>query len=164
MFALPRSKPLLLATLVTLPLLAGCSRVNGIKGYVAEKTLVEGVQAGVDNRDSVVRTLGRPTFTSQFGDADWYYVTRKTSNYIYRLPATKDQSVLHIHFDAQGNVALAEKNNLSAYVNIHPDKDQTPTLGRNQSILNDLFGNIGTVGTGAGGGSGGGPNGGGGGR
>jgi hypothetical protein len=30
---------------------------------------------------------------------------------------------------------------------IHPDKDKTPTLGRNRSLLEELFGNIGAVGT-----------------
>ncbi len=32
--------------------------------------------------------------------------------------------------------------------NIHPVKDKTPTLGRNQGLLEDIFGGVGALGSG----------------
>ena len=60
-----RTSSLALAAAV---LLAGCSSIGTRenKGYIIDKELVSAIQVGVDNKDSVTRTLGRPTFTAQF--------------------------------------------------------------------------------------------------
>src|SRR3546814_10449546 len=53
------------------------------QGYVVDVDLVNSVQSGVDNRESVLETLGTPTFTSQFNQGDWYYVARDSRNLDY---------------------------------------------------------------------------------
>ena len=50
---------------------AGCSSIRESRGYVVDATLVDVVQPGIDNQRSVEATLGRPTFTSQFGEPTW---------------------------------------------------------------------------------------------
>ena len=55
---------------------SGCTRVRTHQGYQVDKLLVDSVQPGIDNRASVEGTLGRPTFTSQFGEQEWYYISR----------------------------------------------------------------------------------------
>ena len=129
---------------------AGCTRVQDLQGYVVDETLVTAVQPGVDNKDSVMATLGRPTFTGTFDQNDWYYVSRTTKNFAYRNPQPNAQTVLHIRFDDGGNVASVDRKGLEQVVSIDPMSDKTPTLGRNKSIWEELFGNIGAVGTGQG--------------
>ena len=51
-----------------------------------------------------------------------------------------------MHFDEAGNVASAERSGMEQVVRIDPDGDETPTLGKERSFLEDLFGNIGQVG------------------
>src|SRR5687767_5945570 len=53
-----------------------CAPIKSHQGYVIDKELVDSVQPGVDNRESVMQTLGRPTLTSQFNQGEWYYVSR----------------------------------------------------------------------------------------
>ncbi|MFN5902563.1 MAG: outer membrane protein assembly factor BamE, partial [Novosphingobium sp.] len=65
--------------------------------------------------------------------------------------------VLRVSFDARGNVVGVERTGIEKVVRLDPDGDKTPTLGRERTFLEDLFGNIGTVGTGAGGAAGSGP-------
>jgi outer membrane protein assembly factor BamE (lipoprotein component of BamABCDE complex) len=60
--------------------------------------------------------------------------------------------VLAIHFDASGNVIDVKRSGMEQVAFINPENDTTPTLGRERSFLEDLFGNIGTVGTAAPGG------------
>src|SRR3546814_7886404 len=55
---------------------SGCSRSRTHQGYQVDKLLVDSIQPGIDNRASVEGTLGRPSFVAQFGDQDWYYVSR----------------------------------------------------------------------------------------
>lgn len=143
-------------------LLGGCSSIKDHRGYLVDQMLVDSVQAGVDNRTSVERTLGRPTFVSQFGNKDWYYVSMDTRQPAFQRPRTYQQTVLRVRFDGAGNVAGVDRKGMEQVARIDPDGKTTPTLGRDRSFLEDLFGNVGAVGAPGGGGaapSGPGPNG-----
>jgi outer membrane protein assembly factor BamE (lipoprotein component of BamABCDE complex) len=133
--------------LATLAATAGCAKMRDRQGYISDPVLVAAVQPGVDNRDSVASTLGRPTFTGQFDQRDWYYVSRNTANYGFNKPRPVQQEVLHIRFDDAGNVASVSRSGLEKVASIDPSKRETPTLGRDKSFFEELFGNIGQVGT-----------------
>jgi outer membrane protein assembly factor BamE (lipoprotein component of BamABCDE complex) len=133
--------------LVTAALLGGCSSVRTHQGYLTDSQLVASVQPGVDNRASVERTLGRPTFTGQFDQNDWYYVGREMGAIAFANPHPKEGTTLHVRFDAAGNVVSADDLKLTRIASIHPVGDKTPTLGRSRNFFEDLFGNIGQVGS-----------------
>lgn len=124
----------------------GCAKTRDIQGYLVDETLVSAIQPGVDNKDSVLSTLGRPTFTGTFDQNDWYYVSRQTRNYAFNSPRPSAQTILHVRFDGSGNVASVERKGLEQVVSIDPMNDKTPTLGREKSLWDELFGNIGAVG------------------
>lgn len=138
--------------------LAGCSTIKESRGYLADGLVYNAIRAGIDNQRSVEGTLGRPTFTSQFGQPTWYYVSSTTGQRPFGRPRIEDQSVLAIRFDANGNVAEVDRSGLERVVYLSPDSEETPTLGRERTFLEDLFGNIGAVGA-AGQAPAGGPNG-----
>ncbi len=141
----------------------GCSSIRDHRGYLVDAALIDSVQPGIDNQLSVERTLGRPTFISQFGEPSWYYVSINTKQAAFTRPRTSDQLITRVKFDKAGNVAAVERSGMEKVARLNPDGDKTPTLGRERSFFEDLFGNIGTVGApgtgGGGGGQGGGPNG-----
>ncbi len=140
--------------------LGACSSIKDHRGYIVDQPLLDSLQPGIDNRQSVERTLGRPTFESAFGRKDWYYVSSNTRQAAFTRPKINEQMVLRVSFDERGNVAGIERTGMERVVILNPDGDKTPTLGRERTFLEDLFGNIGTVGTGVGGqGGAGGPNG-----
>ena len=142
---------------VLIPALAGCASIRDHRGYFADPALVSSIQPGIDNRQSVERTLGRPTFTSQFGTPSWYYVAVNTAQAPFGRPRTTEQSVLKVNFDAAGNVSAVNLTGADKVVRLNPDSDKTPTLGRERGFFEDLFGNIGAVGAGAGAGGANGP-------
>jgi outer membrane protein assembly factor BamE (lipoprotein component of BamABCDE complex) len=131
-------------------LLGGCAGIREHRGYVFDQQLASGIQVGVDNKNSVERTLGRPTFTGQFNANEWYYVGRDTATLAFRRPRVTDQTVLRVSFDQAGNVASLQTTDETQIASIHPSGDRTPTLGRKRSFFEELFGNIGTVGSGVG--------------
>jgi outer membrane protein assembly factor BamE (lipoprotein component of BamABCDE complex) len=135
----------------------GCKSIRDHRGYMADQILIDSVQPGIDNRLSVERTLGRPTFISQFGEQSWYYVSMNTKTPPFRRPRTADQTVVRVRFDTAGNVAAVEKRGIEKVVRLDPDGHVTPTLGRERSFIEDLFGNIGAVGAPGAAGSPGGP-------
>ena len=136
-------------TLVGATLLSGCLGFKEHKGYVMDKELASAIQVGVDNKASVEKTLGRPSFTGQFNENDWYYVARDTKTVAFRSQKVMDQDVLHVHFDQAGNVAAVNMTGKELVANISPVKDKTPTLGRQRSFFDELFGNIGVLNQGA---------------
>ncbi|MDQ3482772.1 MAG: outer membrane protein assembly factor BamE, partial [Pseudomonadota bacterium] len=89
--------------------------------------------------------LGRPSFVSQFAPTDWYYVSRDTNTFAFRNPRVTEQTVLRVRFDQAGNVVSVDKTGREQIASINPVNDKTPTAGRQRSLLEDIFGNIGTV-------------------
>ncbi|WP_309661434.1 outer membrane protein assembly factor BamE [Sphingomonas sp.] len=128
-------------------MLAGCSSmgVRDHRGAVIDKELASAIQVGVDNKDSVSKTLGRPSFTGQFAPNDWYYVARDTKTIAFRDPKVIDQTVLHIRFDAAGTVTRVDRTGKELIASIDPESGHTPTLGRKRSFFDELFSNIGTI-------------------
>ncbi len=123
-----------------------CTPIRESRGYIQDATLVAAVQPGVDNQQSVAATLGRPSFTSQYGDATWYYVSSVTGRRPFVRPRIRSHSVLAVKFDAAGNVVSSERTGIDKVAYLRPNGDETPTLGRERGFFEDLFGNIGQVG------------------
>ncbi len=148
----------------------GCTQLRTHQGYIVDQVLLDSVTPGIDNKASVERTLGRPTFSSQFGVAggeakivtpeeatDWYYLSRNTRQLAFASPRPIEQLLLRVRFDPIGNVAAIDRTGVETVSRISPESDKTPTLGRERSFFEELFGNIGTVGApGVAGGAGGG--------
>ena len=107
-------------------LLAGCASIRAHKGAVIDPQLATAIQPGVDNKASVEKTLGRPTFTGQFTPNDWYYVSRDTDQFAFRNPRVTDQTVLHVRFDQAGNVAAVEQTGKELIANDRPDRAARP--------------------------------------
>jgi outer membrane protein assembly factor BamE (lipoprotein component of BamABCDE complex) len=127
-------------------LLAGCAQMRAHKGAVLDPQLASAIQPGVDNKDSVQKALGRPTFVGQFTPNDWYYVSRDTSQLAFRNPRVTKETVMIVRFDPKGNVASVQRTGKELVMNVKPYGKQTPTLGRKRSFFEELFGNIGSVG------------------
>jgi outer membrane protein assembly factor BamE (lipoprotein component of BamABCDE complex) len=134
------------ALLGALALVTGCTSITDHRGYITSPTLLQSIQPGIDNRQSVEGTLGRPSFASQFGPQTWYYVGSTTSQKPFGSPRIATHTVLTVQFDQAGNVVSAQQTGIDQVVRIKPDSDSTPTLGRERNFLQDLFGNIGQVG------------------
>lgn len=130
---------------LTLVGVSGCSQFRAHQGFIMDRTLTESIAAGVDNRASVEKTLGRPTFVGQFDTQDWYYFARDTRQLAFASPRPVEQTVLHIQFDAAGNVSSVQRTGLEKVARLSPNGDKTPTLGRHRTLLQDIFGNIGAV-------------------
>ncbi len=134
------------ATIAAAVLLAGCAQLRAHKGVVLDPQLASSVQPGVDNKDSVEKVLGRPSFVGQFTPNEWYYVSRDVSQVAFRNPRVTKQTVMIVRFDPKGNVASVQHTGRELVMNVEPTGRKTPTLGRKRSFFEELFGNIGTVG------------------
>jgi outer membrane protein assembly factor BamE (lipoprotein component of BamABCDE complex) len=134
------------AILAAAVLLAGCAQTRQHRGIVLDSQLASAIQPGVDNKDSVEKAIGRPSFVGQFTPNDWYYVSRDESQVAFRDPRVTKETVLVVRFDPKGNVASVNRTGRELVMNVNPSGKKTPTLGRQRSFFEELFGNIGSVG------------------
>ena len=128
-------------------LAGGCTEIHDTNGYIIDRALVASVQPGIDNRDSVQGTLGRPTFTSEFDQSTWYYLSRQTQQLAFANPKAVGETVLAVHFDKAGNVTSVGRSGLEQVASIDPYGPITPTLGAHRNFFTELFSNIGAVGS-----------------
>ncbi|MGL4543464.1 MAG: outer membrane protein assembly factor BamE, partial [Polymorphobacter sp.] len=126
-----------LPALAALLLLPGCtvSKLTQTQGYVVDETLVASIQPGVDNRESVEKTLGRPTWASEFDRSSWYYVSRNSEQLAFLTPKPIAQSVIIISFNDAGGVTKVERDGLDKVISVKMSGDKTPTLGRETGII-----------------------------
>jgi outer membrane protein assembly factor BamE (lipoprotein component of BamABCDE complex) len=144
---LRHGRSLVLAGALALPLLSGgCTAIRDRQGFLIDDSLVSALQPGVDNKDSVMASIGRPSFTGEFDQNDWYYVSRNTRNMAFNAPKPESQTILHVRFDKAGNLLATDRKGMEQVASISPSSDKTPTLGRRRSMWQELFGNIGAVG------------------
>jgi len=150
----PALQPVLRGAGVVALLLAagGCSTIRDHRGYLVDPALTESILPGVDNRVSVEKSLGQPTLKSQFGQQTFYYVSLDTAQRPFGRPRISAGSILRVSFDTASTVQLVTNGGVENVKKITPDRHETPTLGRERSFFEDLFGNIGTVGALPGGG------------
>jgi outer membrane protein assembly factor BamE (lipoprotein component of BamABCDE complex) len=122
--------------------LSACVSVKETHGFIADEQLTKAIQPGIDNKDSVIKSLGRPTFVGQFTPNDWYYVSQETKQVAFRNPRTVDSTVLHVKFDSAGNVASVQTTDETKIAAVDPMSGKTPTLGHRRSFLDELLANI----------------------
>ena len=108
--------------------MAGCTQVRGHQGYIADQVLMSAIQAGVDTRQSVEAALGRPTFTGQFDENTWYYLSRDTRQYGFNNPRPREQQVMRVIFDEAGNVTAVDRTGIELVASISPDGDKRRLL------------------------------------
>jgi outer membrane protein assembly factor BamE (lipoprotein component of BamABCDE complex) len=129
--------------LVAMLALAGCTKVRDHKGYIVDSVLVDSVAAGVDNRDSVGKTLGRPSFASEWDQgATWYYLARDTRQLAFSTPEPVAQMLLTVRFAPNGDVASVQRTGLETIRDVNLYGKRTPVRGSDRGFFAELFGNI----------------------
>ena len=135
---------LLLAALSAAALTAACAPTVGQNGFQAIDAKPADILAGTDTKQTVLTKLGTPSTTSTFErDNIWYYISQVTEKYTYNRPQVTQRSVTEITFTDAGQVAEVRTLGLDDGRQIAMNGRETPTRGRQLTILEQLLGNVG---------------------
>lgn len=126
-------------------LLAACSPVVQTHGYAPLPEEVAEIRVGQDTRASVQSKIGRPASSGTFTDHGWYYVSSKVERLTYHAPKVVDRRVVAIMFDQNDRVAAVEEYGLEDGRVVDLATETTPTHGRELTIIEQAFGNIGVI-------------------
>lgn len=124
-------------------ILGGCSGTTHVRGYIADPDIVEALQPGVDNRDSVIASMGRPSVVSAFDDNTWYYISKIDDQWAFFQPKIKKQRILALNFNKLGAMEGIKTYTKADARHVEPVGDKTPTRGKELNFWQQIFSNIG---------------------
>ena len=121
----------------------GCTPIRSVQGFVANEGQIGALTPGVDTQATVIEALGSPTAVGTFNPNSWYYISRTTDTVAFLNADVVDQRVVAIEFDAAGTVSEIRRYTLDDAMAIELVQRETPTLGRELNVWQQLWGNFG---------------------
>lgn len=134
---------LALALAAFLTLAAACAPMKETRGYVPDDVLLGELRPGVHDKNSVASLLGSPSSVGTFDSATWYYITRKTEQLAFFAEEIVDQQVVAVDFDDEGVLTGVRRFTLDDANDVQLVERQTPSRGKELTVLQQIFGNIG---------------------
>ncbi|MBI1198101.1 MAG: outer membrane protein assembly factor BamE [Phenylobacterium sp.] len=134
----------LAATTLATAGLSACSPITSYSGFQAIDSDPKDVAVGTDTKSTVRAKLGSPSVTSTFDPNVWFYVNQIKQRVAFRKPKVTSRNVTAITFDKESEAVTA--------VNVYTLKDgkviaynnrETPTRGREMTVLEQLLGSVG---------------------
>jgi len=124
-------------------LLQACSPLVQNHGYVPPESALSGLELGVDTRDEVIATVGRPTTTGLLNDNTLYYVQSRFERLGFRAPEEVDRQVLAISFRPNGTLGTIERFGLEEGRVVPLNRRTTDEVFADRTFINQLLGNVG---------------------
>ena len=130
--------------------LSACNPTLRTHGYIpASGVKPQEVNPNTDTKASVLATLGSPsvegTFDEDVNESTWYYISQTRERYAYLRPQISDQTITAISFNVDGQVTRVAEYGIEDRRIINYTDRQTPTRGRELSVLEQIFGTIGRI-------------------
>lgn len=122
---------------------SGCAPTYTNHGFTPQLQQLEEIQSGLDTRSTVLAKLGRPSAAGAFDSANWYYVASRMERLMFYAPKVVDRTVVAVRFDETGTVSRVDRYGLEDGRVVDLVTDTTPTYGRELTVLQQLFSNVG---------------------
>ena len=133
-----------LAVALGLAALGACTPTVYHQGFQAVDVRPADIKVGQDTRSTVLEKLGSPTAMSTFDKDVWFYISQLRSQTAYYSARTIQRNVVAISFDHDTEqVKSVNKYTLKDGRVIAYNKRETPTRGREMTVLEQLIGSIG---------------------
>ena len=138
-------RSVLYATLIAGLLATGaCAPLKSYSGFQAVEANPKDVQVGTDTKSTVRGKLGSPSATSTFDPNVWFYINQVKERVAFRRPQVTARSVTAVSFNRDTEVVEAVDNyTLKDGKAIAFNGHETPTRGRELSVLEQLLGTVG---------------------
>ncbi|MBT6203093.1 MAG: outer membrane protein assembly factor BamE [Rhodospirillaceae bacterium] len=127
--------------------LAACEPRVSNHGYVPDPGALSRIEPGVHTQLEVAQFLGTPSTAALFGEETWLYITERREEFAFFRPEIVAQEIVAIAFDNRGVVKEIAGFTLADGIVIDPVSRTTPTYGKQLSLLEQMFGNIGRFNT-----------------
>jgi len=132
---------------VSLLAIAACTPIASYQGFQVIDQSPTAVKAGQDTKATVLSRLGTPTTKSVIDNDTWFYITQNSSKTGFYQPRITKREVTAIVFDKGGDqVASVNTYTLRDGRVVAYNGRETPTRGRELTVLEQLLGSISAAG------------------
>lgn len=136
----------ILAGIALSALSAGCIKpVQSYHGYIADEAQPKEMEPGVDTRASVLARLGTPSTKSIFDEDTWFYVSTEHERFAFYREQVAKRNIVAVRFGEDDKVEDVLTYNVDDGEVINYAQRETPTLGRELSLIEQLLGSVGNV-------------------
>ena len=123
---------------------AACAPITSYSGFQAIESDPKDVKVAVDTKSTVRGKLGSPSATSTFDPNVWFYMNQIKERVAFRRPTVVARDVTAITFNKETEQVMSVNNyTLKDGKVIAFNGRETPTRGRELTILEQLLGNVG---------------------
>ena len=123
---------------------AACAPISSYSGFQAIESDPKDVKVGVDTKSTVRGKLGSPSATSTFDPNVWFYMNQVKSRVAFRRPTVIARNVTAIAFNKETESVTSVNNyTLKDGKVIAYNARETPTRGREITILEQMLGAVG---------------------
>jgi len=134
----------LAATALATAGLSACSPITSYSGFQAIDNDPKDVKVGTDTKSTVRAKLGSPSATSTFDPNVWFYMNQVKERVAFERPKVVARHVTAISFDKESEQVTAVNNyTLKDGRVIAYNEHETPTRGRQLSVLEQIIGTVG---------------------
>ncbi len=131
---------------VALALVAGCEETVHLRGNIPDPAIVKTIRPGATGKADIVRLLGSPSTVATFEKEIWYYIGGKVKTVSFFEPELLERIVLTVHFDKRGVVTGINEKDASKNLKLSLVERETPTKGKELTVIQQLIGNVGRFG------------------
>jgi outer membrane protein assembly factor BamE (lipoprotein component of BamABCDE complex) len=123
---------------------AACAPITTYSGFQAIDANPKDIKAGTDTKSTVRGKLGSPSTVSTFDNNIWYYIDQTKETISFKRPVTTRRDVVAIVFNKETEmVETVNQYSLKDGKIIAFNGRETPTRGRELSIMEQLVGSVG---------------------
>ena len=123
---------------------SACTPLTSYSGFQAIEAKPAEMKVGEDSKSTLMEKLGSPSAVSTFDNNTWYYISQTTDLVAFYMPRVIKRDVVAIKFNpADEKVASVNTYTLKDGKVIAYNGRETPTRGREMTILEQLLGNVG---------------------
>ena len=123
--------------------LGACTKDIDARGNLLQPEALAQLSVGEQTRQDVQGLLGTPGTTAIFDDETWYYISSSTTQYAFYKTQEMDRTIYAVSFNRYGILKDVRKLDMSDGYKVAIADRETPTKGREYSLLEQLLGNIG---------------------
>jgi len=123
--------------------IGGCEEKINVHGLLPKPGDVATIKPGIHKRSDVQVILGAPSTVANFDKSTWYYIGSRVKQVSFFEPELLERKVVAVQFNRQGIVQNIKTYDATKEKEITLVDRETPTKGKELTIIQQLIGNVG---------------------
>jgi len=137
----------LLCTVVAALGVSACEERINVRGNIPHPADIAKIKKGFHKKSDIENMLGTPSTVATFKEETWYYIGGRVKTQSFFKPEFLDRKIFVVNFNSAGVVESFEAKDAPNNKNFKLVERETPTKGKDLTVIQQLIGNVGRFST-----------------